>query len=89
MKLFLRIFVVCIIFFFFFILTIYKSLSNFPFFNCAGSNYENLLSLQRSHGRKICHEEVALQWVVSNGNGREKALANSWCVFKVLFLGFS
>ncbi|XP_068201997.1 dedicator of cytokinesis protein 7 isoform X2 [Palaemon carinicauda] len=48
------------------------------------SNYENLLSLQRSHGRKICHEEVALQWVVSSGIGREKALANSWFFFELM-----
>lgn len=49
-----------------------------------GSNYENLITLQRSGGRKLTHEEVALQWVVSNGNGRNMALANSWWVTNVL-----
>lgn len=48
-----------------------------------GGNYENLMSLQRLPGRKVVHEEVALQWVVSNGTGREKALANSWLVLGV------
>ncbi|XP_045601186.2 dedicator of cytokinesis protein 7 isoform X11 [Procambarus clarkii] len=49
-----------------------------------GSNYENLITLQRPAGRKVTHEEVALQWVVSNGTGREKALANSWFFFELM-----
>ncbi|XP_042203401.1 dedicator of cytokinesis protein 7-like isoform X8 [Homarus americanus] len=49
-----------------------------------GSNYENLITLQRPAGRKLTHEEVALQWVVSNGTGREKALANSWFFFELM-----
>ncbi|XP_071517868.1 dedicator of cytokinesis protein 7 isoform X2 [Panulirus ornatus] len=49
-----------------------------------GSNYENLITLQRPAGRKLAHEEVALQWVVSNGTGREKALANSWFFFELM-----
>ncbi|KAK3891189.1 hypothetical protein Pcinc_004905 [Petrolisthes cinctipes] len=48
------------------------------------STYENLMSLQRTGGRKLTHEEVALQWVVSNGAGREKALANSWFFFELM-----
>ncbi|XP_063863721.1 dedicator of cytokinesis protein 7-like isoform X4 [Scylla paramamosain] len=49
-----------------------------------GSNYENLITLQRSSGRKLTHEEVALQWVVSNGKGRDMALANSWFFFELM-----
>ncbi|KAG0718406.1 Dedicator of cytokinesis protein 7 [Chionoecetes opilio] len=49
-----------------------------------GSNYENLITLQRSSGRKLTHEEVALQWVVSNGKGKDMALANSWFFFELM-----
>ncbi|XP_069991563.1 dedicator of cytokinesis protein 7 isoform X5 [Penaeus vannamei] len=54
-----------------------------------GGNYENLLLLQRLPGRKVVHEEVALQWVVSNGTGREKALANSWFFFELMIKSMS
>ncbi|XP_076063961.1 dedicator of cytokinesis isoform X2 [Oratosquilla oratoria] len=54
-----------------------------------GSNYENVMMMQRTPGRKLVHEEVALQWVVSNGTAREKALANSWFFFELMIKSMS
>ncbi|KAK7862685.1 hypothetical protein R5R35_000927 [Gryllus longicercus] len=34
---------------------------------------------------KIVHEELALQWVVSNGSARDHAIANSWFFFELIY----
>ncbi|XP_022240544.1 dedicator of cytokinesis protein 7-like isoform X2 [Limulus polyphemus] len=43
-----------------------------------------IYSLSKSHTRKIVHEELALQWVVSSGSARELALSNAWFFFELM-----
>ncbi|XP_048256489.1 dedicator of cytokinesis protein 7-like isoform X1 [Haliotis rufescens] len=38
----------------------------------------------KMRGKKLVHEELALQWVVSSGSMRETALANSWFFFELI-----
>ncbi|GAB6031639.1 hypothetical protein CHUAL_009399 [Chamberlinius hualienensis] len=38
----------------------------------------------KQQSRKIVHEELALQWVVSNGKTRELALSNAWFFFDLM-----
>ncbi|CAM1319326.1 DOCK6 (predicted) [Pycnogonum litorale] len=44
------------------------------------SNY----SISHNQRRKLVHEELALQWVVSSGSTRELALTNSWFFFELM-----
>jgi len=37
-----------------------------------------------SKSRKLLHEELILQWVVSSGVAKELALANSWFFFELM-----
>lgn len=41
----------------------------------------------RVQGRKLVHEEVALQWVVSSGSTRDLALSNAWFFFELIMKG--
>ena len=41
-------------------------------------------SFSKSRGRKLVHEELALQWVVLSGSTRETALANAWFFFEIM-----
>ncbi|XP_067118403.1 dedicator of cytokinesis protein 7 isoform X1 [Centruroides vittatus] len=43
-----------------------------------------LYLITKSHTRKIVHEELALQWVVSSGAARELALTNAWFFFELM-----
>ncbi len=38
----------------------------------------------RGGSRKLVHEEVALQWVVSSGTTRELAMQNAWFFFELI-----
>ncbi|KAI0241313.1 Dedicator of cytokinesis protein 7 [Lamellibrachia satsuma] len=38
----------------------------------------------RVHAKKLVHEELALQWVVSSGSTKELALTNSWFFFELI-----
>lgn len=40
--------------------------------------------IAKQHGHKIVHEELALQWVVSNGKTRDLALSNGWFFFELM-----
>lgn len=41
-------------------------------------------SFGKTRGRKLVHEELALQWVVLSGSTRETALANAWFFFEIM-----
>ncbi|XP_014668067.1 PREDICTED: dedicator of cytokinesis protein 7-like [Priapulus caudatus] len=48
------------------------------------TTYENIYSTVKPHYRKLVHEEIALQWVVSSGSVRETALTNAWFCFELM-----
>ena len=35
-------------------------------------------------GKKLVHEELALQWVVSSGSSRELTVSNAWFFFELM-----
>uniref|UniRef100_T1J9Y0 Uncharacterized protein n=1 Tax=Strigamia maritima TaxID=126957 RepID=T1J9Y0_STRMM len=50
-----------------------------------GAPYEsNIYLIKKYSSRKIVHEELALQWVVSSGSAREHALTNAWFFFELM-----
>ncbi|XP_071439283.1 dedicator of cytokinesis protein 7 [Hetaerina americana] len=50
-----------------------------------GANHDNFMNLiSKAQPRRIFHEELALQWVVSSGAVRELALNNAWFFFEIV-----
>ncbi|XP_059178065.1 dedicator of cytokinesis protein 7-like isoform X2 [Physella acuta] len=41
-------------------------------------------NMPKVRGKKLVHEELALQWVVSSGSTRELALKNAWFFFELM-----
>ncbi|XP_037071208.1 dedicator of cytokinesis protein 7-like [Pollicipes pollicipes] len=50
-----------------------------------GVSQELLVSSRTATTRKVVHEELALQWVVSSGRSRELAMLNPWFFFELMF----
>ncbi|XP_055884538.1 dedicator of cytokinesis protein 7-like isoform X6 [Biomphalaria glabrata] len=45
---------------------------------------DQVMTLPKLRGKKLVHEELALQWVVSSGSTRELALKNAWFFFELM-----
>ncbi|KAK6180566.1 hypothetical protein SNE40_012697 [Patella caerulea] len=46
-------------------------------------------AVPKVRGKKLVHEELALQWVVSSGTTRDLALTNSWFFFELMVKGMA
>jgi hypothetical protein len=49
-----------------------------------GEDYNQAGFSPKMRGKKLVHEELALQWVVSSGSSRELTVSNAWFFFELM-----